>query len=67
VEEVHDFHIWALSVGKLSMTAHIRAGDKDSTLRKINKILKETYGIYHSTIQLEGPSTQKHSCDNDHH
>lgn len=27
VDEIHDFHVWALSVGKLSMSAHIRAAD----------------------------------------
>ena len=25
VEEIHDFHIWAISEGKMAMSAHIRS------------------------------------------
>ncbi len=25
VDEIHDFHVWALSAGKLSMSAHMRS------------------------------------------
>ena len=25
VEEIHDFHVWTISVGKLAMSAHIRS------------------------------------------
>jgi len=25
VDEIHDFHVWALSVGKIAMSAHIRS------------------------------------------
>ena len=25
VEEIHDFHVWSLSAGKLAMSAHIRS------------------------------------------
>jgi Co/Zn/Cd efflux system component len=27
VEEIHDFHVWSLSVGKLAMSAHIRSSN----------------------------------------
>jgi zinc transporter 2 len=50
VEEIHDFHVWSLSVGKLTMSAHIRSSDSDKALRKMNKILKEKYSIFHTTI-----------------
>jgi zinc transporter 2 len=27
VDEIHDFHVWCLSVGKLAMSAHIRSSN----------------------------------------
>jgi cobalt-zinc-cadmium efflux system protein len=27
VEEIHDFHVWSISSGKLAMSAHIRSGN----------------------------------------
>ena len=33
VDEIHDFHVWCLSVGKLSMSAHIRSYDPESALK----------------------------------
>mmetsp|Transcript_33092 Transcript_33092/g.32228 ORF Transcript_33092/g.32228 Transcript_33092/m.32228 type:complete len:117 (-) Transcript_33092:179-529(-) len=27
VDEIHDFHVWSLSVGKLAMSAHIRSSN----------------------------------------
>jgi Co/Zn/Cd efflux system component len=53
VDEIHDFHVWALSPGKLAMSAHLRGDNEASTLRKINRILRDTYEIFHSTIQIE--------------
>lgn len=50
VEEIHDFHVWSLSVGKLSMSAHVRSSEPYKALKKMNKILKEKYNIYHTTI-----------------
>ena len=32
VEEIHDFHVWALSVGKMAMSAHVRAIDSSRAL-----------------------------------
>lgn len=50
VEEIHDFHVWCLSVGKMAMTAHIRSTNPDKALKSMNKILKEKYSIFHTTI-----------------
>jgi zinc transporter 2 len=33
VEEIHDFHVWSLSVGKLAMSGHIRATNPDKALK----------------------------------
>jgi hypothetical protein len=50
VEEIHDFHVWALSAGKLSMSAHMRSADPYTALKKATQILREKYNIFHTTI-----------------
>lgn len=68
VSSVHDLHIWAITSGKVSLTAHLVV---DSTLRKeqevladVSALLKKNFDIRHSTIQIElercGPDNQ--SC-----
>lgn len=53
VDEIHDFHVWALSQGKIAMSAHIRALDPHVALKKATAILRDKYQIYHTTIQIE--------------
>lgn len=57
VSSVHDLHVWAITSGKVSLTAHLVV---DSTLRKeqevltdVSALLKEKFDIHHSTIQIE--------------
>ncbi|OAD08719.1 hypothetical protein MUCCIDRAFT_120719, partial [Mucor lusitanicus CBS 277.49] len=54
---VHDLHIWTLSPGKSSLTAHILADmaacDYDSILSQGQSIVCGSYGIHHSTLQIE--------------
>ena len=52
VEDIHDLHVWSLTHGKPSMTAHIRGTNPDNILRKATLVCRK-YGIYHSTIQVE--------------
>jgi Co/Zn/Cd efflux system component len=61
--------VWALSPGKLAMSAHIRAVDSDKTLKKVNRILREKYEIFHSTVQIEKSIDNGEiiCCDNDCH
>jgi len=50
VKEVHDLHIWSLSVGKPAMSAHIVCKENpEYVLKKATKLCRE-FGIYHSTI-----------------
>lgn len=67
VEEIHDFHVWSLSLGKVSFSAHIRSPNPTKALKKMNKILKEKYNIFHTTIQVERSSDDPESltCDSD--
>jgi hypothetical protein len=52
----------------MSMSAHIRSADPVVALRKATKILRDDYGIFHTTIQIEKvhPGAQLGCCDNDH-
>lgn len=58
VKEVKDLHVWSLSNEVIAMTAHVHADCKDikeceKILYQIQGLLKEEFGIVHSTIQFE--------------
>lgn len=56
VARVHDLHIWAMSTTEVALTCHlVMPGGRldDDFLRAAAKMLRETYGIGHSTIQIE--------------
>jgi zinc transporter 2 len=60
VVEVHDLHVWSLGVGKPSMSAHIYAtNDTVAVLKRATKVCR-SFGIYHSTIQVETTQDKKH-------
>ena len=52
VKEVHDLHVWSLSVGKPTMSAHLFSENTSLTLKEATKLCRR-YGIYHSTLQIE--------------
>lgn len=58
VSAINDMHIWEITSGMYSLTAHIEAtihssGDVSEIIQKINKILNDKFGIEHTTIQIE--------------
>lgn len=55
VRDVHDLHIWALSTTRTALAVHvvITAQDTDAVLRHLIEGLENTFGIAHSTIQIE--------------
>jgi solute carrier family 30 (zinc transporter), member 2 len=67
VEEIHDFHVWSLSVGKIAMSAHIRSSVPHVAIAQMTEILKDKYQIFHTTIQAEksNPVGGPMCCDND--
>jgi len=77
VEQVHDIHIWNLTVGKPSMIAHITFNvdtDREPILCSFERILYETqmiicsnYHIHHSTIQLELSKKSEHCKLHEHY
>jgi Co/Zn/Cd efflux system component len=55
---VHDLHVWALSPGKSSLTAHITVStdnrfNYDDILLKGQQVISDEYGVRHSTLQIE--------------
>ena len=58
VRGVHDLHIWSITRGLRTLSAHILTDDipiSDGTRiqASVSKILDRTYGIAHATLQLE--------------
>ena len=69
VLEIHDFHVWSISVGKFAMSMHIQSDKPMKTLSMVTDLCRRKYKLYHTTIQMEGLPESKHAfvCDNDIH
>jgi len=53
VEEVHDFHVWALSADKPLLTAHVvikRGMDPKVALADLTALVQHEFDIFHSTF-----------------
>jgi cobalt-zinc-cadmium efflux system protein len=62
VFEVHDLHVWTITSGFISLSAHV-VTSRDSTgdvLGRIREVLRSRFEIEHSTIQIE-----KHEAENE--
>jgi cobalt-zinc-cadmium efflux system protein len=56
VVEVHDLHVWEVTSGMPSLSAHITVGagcDTQVHRRKLADLLRERFGIDHTTLQVE--------------
>lgn len=53
VVAIHDLHVWAISINKFSLSAHIISAHPEKTLTRANKLLRRKYDLYHTTIQVE--------------
>ncbi|HLD99787.1 MAG TPA: cation diffusion facilitator family transporter [Bdellovibrionota bacterium] len=61
VQEVHDLHIWTVSTGRLALAVHMITRSKaEPILNSANELLKNRYGILHTTIQVEDPEHFRH-------
>ena len=63
VQSVHDLHVWALTSGKSSLTAHlvIPTHDMQQVLHAARELLAHDYQLHHVTIQCE-----REPCDMAH-
>jgi cobalt-zinc-cadmium efflux system protein len=58
VSDVHDLHVWSIGSENHALSAHVKIADmatseSDGILRAINEKLGRSFGIHHTTIQLE--------------
>lgn len=56
VRAVHDLHVWTLTSGKEAMSAHALVddlADGQHVLGDLQQVLRERFGIEHTTIQIE--------------
>ena len=56
VRDVHDLHVWTLTSGKEAMSAHVLVDDLSDgqhILNDLQALLRERFGIEHTTVQLE--------------
>jgi cobalt-zinc-cadmium efflux system protein len=56
VVEVHDLHVWELSVGFPALSAHVlvaRDADCHAARRVLEGLLRERFGLEHTTLQVD--------------
>jgi cobalt-zinc-cadmium efflux system protein len=64
VEEIHHVHVWGLTPQELMLTMHVRLRDAEdnptNVVRQVKAVLREGYGIGHSTIEVETSDCADH-------
>ena len=56
VREVHELHVWNVTSGFVALSAHVVVAarhDRDRARRELEYLLRERYGIAHTTLQME--------------
>lgn len=56
VKAIHDLHVWTITSGVESMSAHVTVSDPaqgDRILGELQKVLEDKFKIEHTTIQIE--------------
>ncbi|MFC4770025.1 cation diffusion facilitator family transporter [Effusibacillus consociatus] len=56
VQQVHDLHVWTVSSCFISMSGHVVIQDQTEgqrVLRQLELVLREKFGLSHTTIQIE--------------
>ena len=62
VEQTHDLHVWTITSGVEALSTHVVLADNcdtkdgDRILEQLGELLKQKFGIDHSTIQIEKSS-----------
>lgn len=65
VEDLHEFHLWALTDDTYSLSFHVILKDYSAIndyeiVKNISSLLKTKYRIEHVTIQIENPQINEH-------
>jgi cobalt-zinc-cadmium efflux system protein len=56
VREVHELHVWTVTSGFDALAAHVvvaAGGDRDRARRELEFLLRDRFGIEHTTLQME--------------
>jgi cobalt-zinc-cadmium efflux system protein len=56
VREVHELHVWSVTAGFQALAAHVvvaRGEDRDRARRELEFLLRDRYGVEHTTLQME--------------
>ncbi len=56
VRSVHDLHVWTVTAGFGAIAAHVvvvEGADRDLIRRRLELTLRESFGIEHTTLQME--------------
>jgi cobalt-zinc-cadmium efflux system protein len=66
VHDVHDLHVWSIASGMLALSCHcviddLPPSDSAPTLDRITDMLRNDFGITHSTIQFESEAHTSHA------
>ncbi|MBY0404959.1 MAG: cation diffusion facilitator family transporter [Cyanobacteria bacterium] len=70
VVTVHDLHIWTITSGHDSLSAHLvvePGAFSPETLQKAQCLLKDEFGVGHATLQLEPPDFEEEECHFESH
>lgn len=62
VSDVHDLHIWSLTVGRHAATAHMKATNPEQALRDAHSLAREL-GLSHVTIQVQKDTCAPDDCN----
>jgi cobalt-zinc-cadmium efflux system protein len=58
VQAVHDLHVWAITPNRIYLSAHVvgeAETDRDRLIVEVNRMLRDRFGVGHTTLQIEGP------------
>jgi cobalt-zinc-cadmium efflux system protein len=68
VVEIHDLHVWTITSGFISLSAHLKISkgqDVQQVIRNADAAVSSRFGILHTTFQpeiAEEPGCETHSC-----
>lgn len=66
VVSIHDLHVWALTSGKASLTAHVVYAPgtvRENLLEPLKRVLAARFQVFHTTLQLEAEPCAQASPD----
>ena len=62
MRSVHDLHVWTVTSGFGALAAHVvvaAGADRDLIRRRLELLLRERFGIEHTTLQMEEEAAQE--------